>query len=237
MKIAVMQPYLFPYLGYFQLVNAVDKFIILDTVHYINRGWINRNRILLNGKEHLFTIPLHRASQNRLIKDIALSPDGGWRRKLLRTINLGYARSPYFATVFEMIVHILQLSETHISGLACRSLLAINEYLGIRTTVVPTSTRYENDALKAEKKILDICRKEGAQCYINPVGGVDLYDTEMFRKHDITLQFIKMHPVKYQQRSDCFVPDLSIIDVLMNNSAAEVGTMLTQYELVQGAGA
>ncbi|MDR6194877.1 WbqC family protein [Siphonobacter sp. SORGH_AS_0500] len=100
MTLAIMQPYLFPYIGYFQLLNAVDKFVIYDDVAFINRGWINRNSILNNGKAQLFTVPLKEASQNKLIHEISIDTDQKWRDKLLKTIQQNYKKAPHFAAVF-----------------------------------------------------------------------------------------------------------------------------------------
>ncbi len=227
-----MQPYLFPYIGYFQLINAVDRFILLDSVAFINRGWINRNRIVLNGKEHMIVVPLEKASQNRMIMDIRVAADTGWKAKFLKTIYYGYHKCRHFGEVYPLIESILAFGEMHVSGLVCRSIEAINAYLGIRTTVVPTSSGYNNDHLHAADKIIDICRREGATEYVNPIGGVDLYDKEQFRAHGIELKFLKTKQFQYRQAADVFIPNLSIIDVLMNTSGTDMAGLLAQYDLL-----
>lgn len=232
MRIGVMQPYLFSYIGYFQLINAVDKFILLDTVAFINRGWINRNRIVLNGKEHMIAVPLEKASQNRMIREIRVVADGGWKAKFLKTIYYGYHKCRAFGEVYPLIESILNFGEMQISGLVCRSIEAINAYLGIGTRIVPTSSGYNNDHLHAAEKIIDICRQEGASGYVNPIGGVELYDKEQFREHAIELKFLKTKQLEYRQAAQVFIPNLSIIDVLMNTSRADMPEMLAQYDLL-----
>lgn len=232
MKIAVMQPYLFPYLGYFQLIHAVDKFVLLDTVNFINRGWINRNRIMVGGNAHMISVPLRKASQNRIIKDIRVADDQDWQAKFLRTLRHSYHRCPYFAEVYPLIESIVSSAEGHITGLVRHSLAVINAYLGIPTVIVPTAAVYDNDGLKAADKIIDICGQEHAVEYINPIGGTELYDREQFSRRGISLKFLRMNDIRYRQFSATFIPHLSIIDVLMNNSRTEMSGLLSQYELI-----
>ena len=232
MKLAIMQPYLFPYIGYFQLVKAADKFVVYDDVNFINRGWINRNNLLINGRASLFTVPLTGASQNRLIKDIPLAEEGKWQEKFMKTIEVHYRRAPFFGPVQQLLTGILAQRGVYISELIVTSLKAINAYLEIGTTLVESSVGYGNDHLKAQDRILDICRQEGCTTYVNPIGGTALYDKDCFGAAGIALKFIKSKPVTYKQFARPFVPWLSIIDVLMFNSAEEVNHLLNEYELL-----
>lgn len=231
MTLAIMQPYFLPYIGYFSLMKAVDRFVVYDDVAFINRGWVNRNQILLNGKAHLFTIPLREASQNKKIRDIALDESTRWREKLLRTVEQGYKKAPHFAPAYSLLAQVLQTPAGTIADLALAGLRAVNEYLGLRTEVVPTSTEYENSHLKAQERILDICRREGASRYVNPVGGMELYDKPTFAAAGIELFFIQSENVEYPQFGGDFVPWLSILDVLMFNSPAQVHALLDRYAL------
>jgi hypothetical protein len=232
MSIAVMQPYIFPYLGYFQLIAAVDKFILLDDVHYINKGWINRNRLLVNNNVFTFTLPLQKASQNKLIIDLKISCETKWQIKLLKTIEVAYVKAPYFKVVFSLVDNLLNGDETHISGLAHSSLLRVLEYLGIGTEVVATSVGYASGHLRAQNKILDICRQEQADEYVNPASGAGLYDKALFDQKGVRLLLLEPTLAAYPQFSSSFVPGLSILDVLMHNSPMQIGKMLLQYRLV-----
>jgi hypothetical protein len=228
MKLGIMQPYLFPYMGYYQLVNAVDKFVFLDDVNFINKGWINRNNILINGKANLFTVPLQNASQNKLINEISLA-EGNWREKLLRTIEMTYKKAPQFSTVFPLVSNVLTLKECLIGNLAKESIKSISVYLQFNTEFVDSSATYNNKGLKGGERIINICEKENATDYINPIGGLELYNKGTFAERNINLHFIRTSEIVYQQANTEFVPWLSIIDVLMFNSKARVKELMTEY--------
>jgi len=232
MKLAIMQPYIFPYTGYYQLIGAVDRFVIYDDVNFINKGWINRNNLLVGNKAHLFTIPLKDASQNKWIRDTLLTGDEGWKTKLLRTVEQSYKKAPFFREVFPLISGVLLSETAHIGELASKSLTAVSDYLGLRTEFVATSVVYGNNHLKAQERILDICRREKADHYINPVGGMEIYSRELFTNAGIRLNFIRSKAGPYRQLGGDFVPNLSIIDVLMFNHKETICPMLQSYELI-----
>ncbi len=232
MTIAIMQPYIFPYIGYFQLINAVDKFVIYDDVNFINKGWINRNNILVGGKAHLFTIPLKDASQNKLINEVYLLAGDPWRKKLLKTLQQSYQKAPNYHAVFSLVEEIVNSSAESIYELTLIALRKVCAYMGIETEIVSSSRIYNNTDLRGPERILDICKQEGAAHYINPVGGMELYDKDKFEQEGIKLNFIKsvVHP--YPQFQNAFVPWLSVIDVLMFNDPSKITTLLKEYELI-----
>lgn len=232
MKIAIMQPYIFPYIGYFQLINAVDKFVIYDDVNYIKKGWINRNNFLSHGKIHRFTIPLVNASQNRLINDTKISKNEDCIADLLNTISNSYKKAPCFDLVFSLIKEILSKYEDNIAKYNYSALLDISKYLEIETEFLFSSELNKDNSLKGSAKILDICKVLDATKYINPIGGLDLYSKENFLKEKIELKFLKSNIIEYKQFEDEFIPWLSIIDVLMFNSKNEVKNLLNEYTLV-----
>ncbi len=229
MKLAIMQPYFFPYIGYFQLVNAVDKFVFYDDVNFITRGWINRNKIQLNQKEHLITVPVANASQNRLINEIRIYKNPG---KLRKTISHAYKKAPYYTSVMPVIDQILDCQTTQISELAAFSVTKTCEYLGINTAFEFSSKKYgSSQSLTKEDRLIEICKLNNAGIYINPVGGVELYEKAVFAKHGIHLQFLKTNPVQYRQFGEAFIPNLSIIDVMMFNDKAELQHLLNSFSL------
>ncbi len=232
MTIAIMQPYFLPYIGYFQLLNAVDKFVLYDDVNFINRGWINRNNLLLGGKPHLFTLPLVNASQNRLIHEVSLSEEATWRKKITKTVQQAYQKAPHFQAVFPLFEEIIHQESTDISDLVYQSLLKLTGHLGIETEIVKSSRVYGNSDLKGQDRILSICSKEGATRYINPIGGQELYDKAQFEHAGIQLNFIKSMGHSYPQFKNAFVPWLSILDVLMFNDLARTRELLLDFELV-----
>ncbi len=232
MKLAIMQPYIFPYIGYFQLIKAVDKFVLYDDVNFINRGWVNRNRILVNGKDSMFTIPLKDASQNKLINEIDVNWDDSWKGKFLKTIEQSYKKAPFYAEILPVIEKTIEAEGGNFSQIIEQNLRLICEYLDIKTEIISSSSIYQNTDKKAQERILDICLQEKANHYINPIGGLALYDKEKFAKKNRQMDFIKSLPVEYKQFKNEFVPWLSIIDVLMFNSKEEINKFLDKFELV-----
>jgi hypothetical protein len=229
-----MQPYLFPYIGYFQLLNAVDRFVVYDDVAFIKQGWINRNRILVNGQPTYFTIPIKHASSFAPIRDTYVDDDPQherWVEKTLKTIDNAYRRAPEFARVFPLVEHVLTTQTTRVSQLAVASLKTVAELLEIRTAWVEDCDRYDNALLKGEDRVLAICRAEGATDYINVSGGRDLYSRDRFAAAGVRLQFVQSRPLEYRQFRDPFVPSLSIIDVLMFNPRETVQGFLTACDL------
>ncbi len=221
-----MQPYLFPYIGYFQLISAVERFVFLDSVNYIKRGWVNRNRLLFSGGVQYFTVPLMSASQNVRICDIQVASDEGWKKKLEKSFRLSYGKAPYFDPVYAMVSKVLFDGETLISEMAKQSIVAVTDYLELPVKYVWSSTAYNNQSLKGEALIRDICCREGATVYYNLPGGRDLYDPGTFADDGIELAFIEPNLSVYKQFSTLFQPGLSIIDVLMHNEAAAIKRML-----------
>lgn len=232
MKLAIMQPYFLPYIGYFQLLAAVDKFVVLDDVNYINRGWINRNRLLLNGVAHTFTVPLRGASQNRLICEIELDDAQGWREKLLRTLRQAYRRAPCYVQVSALLESIINYPSLQLDEFLLNSIREVACYLSLEVEIVASSRIYRNTHLKGQERILDICRQEQASIYINPIGGVDLYDRANFLEQGTQLYFLRSRPISYSQGKGEHVPWLSILDVLMFNEPSAVRRLLTEKDLV-----
>jgi len=232
MKVAIMQPYLFPYIGYFQLVEAVDYFVILDEVNFIKRGWINRNRILISNKEHTFTLPLQKASQNKLIKELELFKPDSSKEKLLTTIRHAYSKAPEFEGVFPVLEEIILSQEKNLSPYIGNSIRKIINLLDIKTKIIFCHDINHDKKLKGQDRIIDICLALNASEYINPYGGSSIYDRETFQRNNIKLHFLKSRDIKYQQFNTAFVPWLSIIDLLMFNSIDHIKGFLNEYDLV-----
>lgn len=233
MKVAVMQPYIFPYIGYWQLINAVDTFVILDDVNYIMRGYINRNEILLNGKRYRFNIPICKASQNKLIMDTKLNFTQQKREDFLRTIEAAYRKTPYFNIVMPIIQEIIEYREEDLTRFILNSINKIKQYLNLKTEICISSKLDKNNNLKAEYRILEICKCKNADIYINPSGGRELYHHEVFEKQGIKLLFLDpdMDQIKYNQNNEYFEKYLSIIDILMFNNKEKIKQFMEAYSL------
>ncbi len=229
MTLAIMQPYLFPYIGYWQLINAVDTFVIYDDVNFIKQGYINRNSILANGKSQTFTLELIGASSNKLINEIEI---GNNINKILKTITQSYIKAPFFEDIITLIEEILTNKEKNLGRFIGFSLEKISEYLEINTKFIYSSNIEKDNTLKAQDKVLEMCNILKADKYINAIGGQELYNKEVFKENGIELSFLKTELVEYKQFKNDFVPYLSIIDILMFNSKNEIKNMLNRYELV-----
>ena len=229
-----MQPYIFPYIGYFQLIHATDVFVFYDDVNYINKGWINRNRILLNGKEHLFTLPCKEASQNKLIMDIEVLEDAKAINKLQATMQAAYRKAPNFNEVYPMAERVLNEGQgAKLSEVAAGSVKAVCEYIGLSRTFKTSSECYDNRELKKADRLIDICHREGIKEYVNPSGGQEIYTKEYYGEQGISLSFLVPGRRDYMQFDNSFVPWLSILDVLMFNSKEEIrNNILPQYQLI-----
>ena len=232
MRLAIMQPYFFPYLNYFQLLHAADVFVIFDDVNFINRGWINRNNILLNNNKHLITVPLVKATQNKLIKDMELADQTNWSAKFLKILSHAYSRAPEFQAVFPGIENLVRAPHKSISELATASIEFVRNYLGMETKIIHSSQLdYDRDK-KGQDKIIAICELLNAEVYINPIGGVELYTQDAFKTRGLELFFLKGEDYRYPQFSDKdFVPHLSMIDALMFNPKDELAKLMTLYTL------
>jgi len=229
MKVGIMQPYFFPYIGYFQLIKAVDKFVLYDDVTFIKQGWINRNKILLNDKEFLINLILDGASSFKLINQTHV---GKANKKLLKTIDLAYRKSPFFPDCYPIINDILLSEETVLSIFLENSIRKITSYLGIETEIVVSSNIVKDINKKGEERIIDICKCLKADTYINAIGGQALYNKEKFRNNNIELKFIQTQPIEYKQYQNEFIPWLSIIDIMMFNSKEVINQQLDKYTLI-----
>lgn len=232
MRVAIMQPYLFPYLGYYQLAAAVDHWVFYDDVMFIKKGYIHRNSILLNGTAFRFSVPIRDQSQFRAINEHhAIPPFDG----ILKTIAQAYAKAPGFPRIFPMIQSVLNGRETSIARIAGASLHAVFDQLGVRLQASWSSEIRGQQLLKGQDRILAICKTLEASEYVNPIGGLERYDENAFTTRGIRLRFHRMRPVSYHQGDLPFVPNLSIIDVLMHNDPDGVLHLLHEYDLVDQA--
>lgn len=232
MKLAIMQPYFFPYIGYFQLMHAVDEFVVYDNIEFTKKGWINRNRILVDGKDAYISLPLKKDSDYLHVVDRYLAevwPDE--RKKLLNRLTESYRKAPYFENVFPLLKEILQCEERNLFKFLVSTLTTIKIYIGITTPLVVSSSIAVDHNLRSSEKVLALCKAKGAKVYINPIGGVELYSKDYFRDHSIELQFLKANNFQYPQFSNEFVPFLSIVDVLMFNSQERIREFLNQYTI------
>jgi hypothetical protein len=234
MKIAVMQPYFMPYIGYFQLMNAVDAFVVYDNIEYTKKGWINRNRILVNGKDDYVTLPLKKDSDYLNIAERRLADS--WpqdRIKMLNRIRQSYLKAPGFDETYPLIEACIRFENLNLFAFILNSIELIKNHLGIKSTLVISSTIHADHSLKSESRVISICHALKADEYINPIGGLELYSLSNFASAGVSLKFLKARNVPYQQGHHTFVPFLSIIDILMFCGKNRTMDMLSEFDFIQ----
>ena len=229
MTLGIMQPYFMPYIGYWQLMAAVDKYVVYDDVNYIKGGWASRNNILMNGKPYMFTITLNGASPNKLFNEITIRDDF---RKFLRMLDCCYAHAPYHAEIMPVLEQVFAYENRNLGMFLYHSYQVILDYLGIDTELILSSTIEKDNSLRAGEKVKHICHLLGADTYYNAIGGQELYNVEDFAQSGISLKFLKTNAFTYPQFKNEFVPNLSIIDVLMFNGKEGTSKLLKEYTLV-----
>jgi len=229
MTVAIMQPYLFPYIGYWQLINLVDIFVIYDDVNYHKKGYINKNNILISGQAQSFTLELLQASQNKYINEIKVGHNS---KKILKTITMAYKKAPYFKKIYPLLEKILNNEEKNLAKYIGDSIMEISKYLKINTKFIYSSCIKKNNNLKAQNKIIDINKNLKSTFYINAIGGLELYDKAIFLKENIKISFLSTVINEYTQFNNAFIPNLSIIDILMFNSIDDIIMMMDDFKLV-----
>ncbi len=218
-----------PYLGYWQLMAAVDKYVVYDDVNYIKGGWVSRNNILLNGQKYMFTIILKGASPNKIFNEVEIGDDF---RKFRKTLESAYKKAPYYAETMALLEQIFTYEQKDLGHWMLHQFQCVLDYLGIDTELILSSTIEKNNELRAEDKVKHICHLLGVDTYYNAIGGQELYDKDDFKVDGLNLYFVKTDFVPYSQGKNDFVPGLSMIDVLMHNSKEEVLNLLNAYTLI-----
>lgn len=224
-----MQPYFMPYIGYWQLMAAVDVYVVYDDVNYIKGGWVSRNRILMDGKPHLFTITLNGASPNKLFNEIEVRDNFVKFRKMLQSC---YAKAPYFADTMQLMEQVYSYEQRDLGHFMLNQFQMVLDYLQCDTKLILSSELTKDNTLRGAEKVKHICKLLGADTYYNAIGGRELYDKSDFAVQGVDLKFVQTLSVQYKQFNDDFQPNLSLIDVLMFNSREEVQQLLNQYKLV-----
>lgn len=231
MKTAIMQPYFLPYIGYWQLINAVDVFVIYDNIQYTKKGWFNRNRFLQNGKATLFSIPLKKDSDYLNVNRRSISPEFD-KNKLINQFQNAYHNTPYKYEILPLIKEIIIYENDNLFEYIYNSIKQICNSLDIKTKIIISSSIDIDHNLKSAEKVKAICSKLETEVYINPIGGESLYNKEDFLKSGIDLKFIKTKPIVYEQFNNTFVENLSIVDIMMFNPSKQIRNMLEAYELI-----
>ena len=248
MKLAIMQPYFFPYLGYFQLIRSVDKFILFGKINHIKKGWVNRNRLLVKNQGFvLCPVPLIKPSILKKISELEIDDSKPWRTKLRKHLQIHYSKAPMFREVYPFLNRLIDYQTNSLYELNAHIITSVCEYLGIQTLICQDNTTYQHIEEKLKDagyldqypgldrknvRVIEICRYEGACEFHNAIGGMQLYSGKVFSEYGISIKFIKTDQVIYKQFDNEFIANLSIIDVMMFNDTSRIAAMLEQYALV-----
>ena len=231
--IAIMQPYIFPYIGYFQLFEVCDIFISYDDVQYMKGGWINRNRILYHGSPKYITFPVNRSQLSTAIDHCFFHNNiEKEKKKILSTLRQAYSKAPFFQSVYTLLEDIVKVNENNVARFAENSLKRILDYMSISVEIRRSSHLSFDKSLKGQDRVIAIVKELGGDRYVNPIGGQGLYSSAEFNANNIDLRFLECKAEPYKQFSNEFVPNLSIIDVLIFNSIEQIRLMLKQFKLV-----
>ena len=220
MRVGIMQPYFFPYMGYWQLLKAVDVFIVYDDVNYISRGYINRNYITINNRLQRITLNIQKASINKHINQLRISDN---KSDIFKTITHTYKNYPQYQNVIDMLRDIIYYKENNLAEYLTYQIFKISEYLNAGVSIVRSSDLQNDKSLAGQNKIIDICKYQNCTEYINVPGGIKLYDKSVFHKNSIRLTFIK---------PDTNIPYVSIIDLLMKYDRSYLWDLIQQYTLI-----
>lgn len=229
---AIMQPYFFPYVGYFQLMKAVDVFVFYDDVQYMKGGWINRNRILVDGEPVWLTLPVRRASITLPINQRHYLLDGEEICAIRQRLRVSYEKAPAYAETFSTLNELLAFDDSNVAKFNMNLLTVLARKLDINCRFVASSELDKTPGLKGQGKVIDICRRLGATRYVNSIGGFDLYDPQGFRRAGVELSFLRARTTNYAQAGQSHVPFLSIIDALMFNSFERTTPLLHEYDAI-----
>ncbi len=228
-----MQPYFLPYIGYYSLIKNTDQWIVFDPVQFIRHGWIERNRILKPGEGWQYiSVPLQKYHRDTLIKDIKIREQEDWRDKIYRQLD-HYKKAPFFKQTIEVLQQGLDLETESIVHLNASVLNVTCKYIGIpfRYSIFSEMNLDIEEVNDAGEWALVISKALQASEYINPPGGVDIFDKQKFGDAGIKLSFLSPVLQEYSQRRKVFEPGLSIVDVMMFNSPETINGMLDKFEL------
>lgn len=232
-NIGIMQPYFLPYIGYFQLIAHVDRFVVYDRIEYTKKGWVNRNRMLRNGMPATFSIPLAKASDHLDVRErkVAESFDP---IKLANQFRGAYAKAPHFKATMPLLETILKYQSQNLFDFIFYSLEQVCNFLKIDTPLDISSQVESSSNLRGQDRVLGICNDLKASTYTNPIGGLELYEANAFLKNNVELRFLQTRDITYHQFHDSFEPALSIVDVMMFNPPEQIAKMLrNEYDILE----
>lgn len=235
MKLGIMQPYFFPYIGYFSLIKYVDRFVFFDTPQYISHGWVNRNRILKqNGTANYFVVPIKKTSHLTPINKVFINNEIQWKEKIYGQLSVYKRKAPYYAHVMEIIQDILDKHWENLSALNIYGIKEICKFLSISTPfdIFSQMDLEIGDVSASDEWALNITKAMGYDVYVNPPGGMSFFDRGKYIENGVQIEFLQSELLPYIQKIGHFEAALSIIDVMMFCNIGEINCMLDSYQIL-----
>jgi hypothetical protein len=235
MKLAIMQPYFMPYIGYFSLIKHTDRFVVFDTVQYINKGWINRNRIISESPKGFtyMTVPVKKLSRKMFIKDTLIDLSQKWKKKIRGQLAYYKKKAPFYFQIKNLMEDILMKEYQTITELNVEALSIVCKFLDMpfKYTIFSQDRMGINSVNAPDEWALEICKKMGATTYVNPPGGKSFFNKDKYEFEGVDLNYLIMKLIPYKSVNGAYIPGLSIVDVLMFNDIDQVHMMMDSFEL------
>lgn len=231
-----MQPYFFPYPGYFSLIKATNKWIVFDTPQYANYSWMNRNRIINCNDDNwmYFIVPLKKRPLRTSINSIVIQNEVNWKEKIISQLGYYKKHAPYYNHVVEFLRETLTSEFVKLSDLNIHTLKATCKYIGIdfNYEIYSEMNLQIEDIHAPDEWGLNICKAMGVSKFINPERGQNFIDRQKYLNEKVDIKFLEYRYPDYDQKMEEFIPGLSIIDAMMFNSPKELKVILEDYKLV-----
>ena len=235
MTIGIMQPYFFPYIGYYALIKHSNHFVFFDTPQFIRHGWIDRNRILKpTDSWQYIKVPIVKHPRNTCINEISIQNEILWKNRIIRQVEHYKKKAIYYKNTIDLIKEVFNFEGNSIVDLNIKTVTTVMQYLNISFSfsVFSKLNLDISETNSPDEWALNISTKLNVTTYLNPVGGLSFFDKSKYQKAGINLKFLKTVLLPYDQKRTNFEPSLSIIDVLMFNSPESIRNMLEAVEFI-----
>ena len=233
-----MQPTYLPWYGYFGLIDFVDDFVFLNDVQFEKRSWQSRNYIKTLNDKLLLSVNVKTKNKfNQLIKDVEIENYEKFKKDHLRSIELNYKKSKYFATYFDEIKIVYEKKFLKLEDLNLCLIQVICKLMKIKTNIVLSSELNLNknkDDLYKDLYLYEICKKLSSDKYISPEGSKDyLSSSKVFKKNNIKIKYFRMNDFKYTQLHGDFISKLSVLDILFNEGELSRDIIRKNFEIYE----
>lgn len=232
-RIVIHQPNFAPWLGFFHKIVQGDIFVILDNVQYSKRSFQNRNKILTPDGPRWLTVPVSHCSRCA-IHETHINFERDWIADHLKTLQMSYARTPYYEQIMPEIESVLRKRHDTLSSLNCELILFFLKILEIKTAIVYASDLEIDPDARSTERLVKICKALHGTVYVSGHGAKKYQEESLFKKNEITLEYASPPSVVYPQMfSETFVSHLSILDALFNCGGEKTASFLSPMQSIR----